>query len=267
MKRLEGRVALVTGGLRGIGIAIVERFLEEGAEVILADIKPVGDQDIAATLARLGQACSYSQLDVAVEEQWIAAEKTVRAQFGRLDILVGNAGVDCVGAVETIPLQDWRRIMSINVDGLFLGTKHFTPLLSDSGKKHRGGSSIINISSIMGLVGYAETSAYNASKGAARLFSKATAIEFAQKRMGIRVNSLHPGFVRTPLLEIGMQHWADQGAAPSAQALIDQLDQATPLGRIADPAEIAAAVAFLASDDASYMTGSELVVDGGWTAH
>jgi NAD(P)-dependent dehydrogenase (short-subunit alcohol dehydrogenase family) len=266
MNRLSGRVALVTGGLRGIGIAVVERFLAEGAEVIIADLKPADDADVAAVLARLGAAAHYLQLNVAQEAQWEVAAATVRQQFGRLDVLVGNAGTDCVGAVETLKYADWQRIMSINVDGLFLGTKHFTTLMSETGKKTAGGASIINISSIMGLVGYSETSAYNTSKGAARLFSKATAIEFAQKRMAIRVNSVHPGFVRTPLLEAGMQRWVDKGLAEKAQDLIDGLDAATPLGRIAEPSEIAAAIAFLASDDASYVTGAELAVDGGWTA-
>jgi NAD(P)-dependent dehydrogenase (short-subunit alcohol dehydrogenase family) len=264
--RLAGRVAMVTGALRGIGIAIVERYLAEGAEVVLADLKADSDPDVLAVMQRLGQAASYVRVDVAQEADWEAAAKVVRDRFGRLDILVNNAGVDCVGPVETLGLDAWRRIMGVNVDGVFLGTKHFTTLLSDTGKTTAAGSSIINISSIMGLVGYSETSAYNASKGAVRLFSKATAIEFAQKRMAIRVNSIHPGFVKTPLLDIGMQRWADEGLAPSAQALIDGLDSATPLGRIARPEEIAGAAYFLASDDSSYCTGSELVVDGGWTA-
>lgn len=266
MKRLDGRVALVTGGLRGIGIACVERLLEEGAEVILADLKQRDDADVVDTLGRLGQAARYVRLDVADETGWAQVEAHVRADYGRLDILVGNAGVDCVGPVETLSMDQWRRIMSVNVDGLFLGVKHLTRLLSETGKRTRGGASIITISSIMGLVGYAETSAYNTSKGAARLFSKAIAVEFAQKRMAIRANSVHPGFVRTPLLMIGMQRWADQGLADSAQALVDGLDAATPLGRIAEPSEIASVVAFLASDDASYVTGAEIVVDGGWTA-
>lgn len=265
MKRLEGRVALVTGGLRGIGGATVERFLEEGAEVVVADLKAPDDAVVVETLKRFGQAATYIQMNVANEADWIAAEQKVRADFGRLDILVGNAGVEGVGAVETITLDYWRRVMSINVDGLFLGTKHFTPLMAETGKKTKGGASIINVSSIMGLVGGSEITPYNTSKGAARLFSKSAAIEFAQKRIPIRVNSVHPGFVKTPLLAEGMDNAAKAGAG-DVNGMLSQLDQLTPLGRIADPSEIASAIAFLASDDASFMIGAELVVDGGWTA-
>jgi len=266
MKRLEGRVALVTGGLRGIGAAIVERFLAEGADVLCADLKPADDPDAARAMKEFGPRALYLQLNVAHEADWERASAEIARAHRRLDVLVNNAGVDGVGAVETITFESWRRVMSVNVDGAFLGVKHLTRLMSETGKKTPGGASIINISSIMGLVGYSETSSYNASKGAIRLFTKAIAIEFAQKRMGVRANSIHPGFVKTPLLDFGMQRWADQGLAPSAQALIDGLDAATPLGRIARPEEIAAPAAFLASDDASYVTGAELVVDGGWTA-
>jgi NAD(P)-dependent dehydrogenase (short-subunit alcohol dehydrogenase family) len=142
-----------------------------------------------------------------------------------------------------------------------------TRLLAESGASTPCGSSVINVSSIMGLVGYSETSAYNTSKGAVRLFTKSVAIEFASKRTPIRVNSLHPGFVNTPLLAAGMRRWVEQGAAAKVQDLIDALAAATPNGRIAEPAEIAGAAFFLASDDSSYCTGSELIVDGGWTAH
>ncbi len=265
MKRLEGRVALVTGGLRGIGGATVERFLEEGAEVVVADLKAVDDAEVVEIMARFGQAATYVQLNVANEADWEAAAKKVRADFGRLDILVGNAGIEGVGAVESISLDYWRRVMSVNVDGLFLGTKHCQPLMAETGKKTKGGASIINVSSIMGLVGGSEITPYNTSKGAARLFSKAAAIEFAQKRIPIRVNSVHPGFVKTPLLAQGMDHAAQAGAG-NVGDLLSSLDQLTPLGRIAEPSEIASAIAFLASDDASFMLGAELVVDGGWTA-
>ena len=265
MKRLEGRVALVTGGLRGIGGATVERFVEEDAVVIVADLKASDDADVVAFLGKLGQQASYIQLNVANEADWEAARATVERDFGRLDILVGNAGVEGVGAVETMSLDYWRKVMSINVDGLFLGTKHFTTLMAETGKKTKGGASIINVSSIMGLVGGSEISPYNTSKGAARLFTKSVAIEFAQKRIPIRVNSMHPGFVMTPLLQQGMDNAAKAGAA-DVDAMLSSLDQLTPIGRIADPSEIASGIAFLASDDASFMTGAELVIDGGWTA-
>jgi NAD(P)-dependent dehydrogenase (short-subunit alcohol dehydrogenase family) len=266
MKNLSGRVALVSGALRGIGLAIAERYLAEGAAVVLTDLAGPADPSVTAVLNRLGGAASYLELDVANEADWQAAEAQVHARHGRLDILVNNAGIDCTGAVEELELTAWRRIMSINVDGVFLGTKTFTRLLAETGRTTRFGSSIINISSIMGLVGYTDTSAYNTGKGAVRLFTKSVAIEFATKRTPIRVNSIHPGFVNTPLLEIGMRKWVALGMAEKAQDLIDQIAAATPNGRLAEPAEIAGAAYFLACDDSSYCTGSELVIDGGWTA-
>jgi len=266
MSALAGRVALVSGGLRGIGLAIAERYVQEGAAVVLADLGAPSHGDVQSILSRLGSTASYLKLDVVQEAEWRSAEASIRASHGRLDILVNNAGVDCTGAVETLEMAAWRRIMSVNVDGVFLGTKTFTPLLAETGRRTRFGSSVINISSIMGLVGYSETSAYNASKGAVRLFTKSVAIEFAKKRTPIRVNSIHPGFVKTPLLEIGMENWVRLGMAEKAQDLIDGLAAATPNGRLAEPSEIAGAAFFLASDDSSYCTGSELVVDGGWTA-
>jgi NAD(P)-dependent dehydrogenase (short-subunit alcohol dehydrogenase family) len=266
MKRLEGRVALVTGALRGIGLAIAERYVAEGARVVLTDLAAANADEVKTILEKLGAAASYLQLDVAQEAAWIAAENAVRAGLGRLDILVNNAGIDCTGAIESLEFAAWRRIMSINVDGVFLGTKTFSHLLAESGKSTRCGSSIINMSSIMGIVGLSEASAYNANKGAVRLFTKAVALEYAKKGTRIRVNSIHPGFVKTPLLDIGMQKWVDRGLAGSAKELIDGLAAATPNGRLAEPSEIAGVAYFLASDDSSYCTGSELVVDGGWTA-
>lgn len=266
MSMLTGRVALVSGALRGIGLAIAERYLREGAQVVLADLAAGDSPDVDATLQRLGSSASYLMLDVTQEAHWRGAEQRVRATHQRLDVLVNNAGIDCTGPVETLELESWRQLMSVNLDGVFLGIKVCTPLLAASGATTPYGSSIINMSSTMGMVGYSETSAYNASKGAVRLLSKAVAIEFAHKRTPIRVNSLHPGFVRTPLLEIGMRKWAERGMGKSAQDLIDAIAAATPNGRLAEPAEIAGAAYFLASDDSSYCTGSELVIDGGWTA-
>jgi NAD(P)-dependent dehydrogenase (short-subunit alcohol dehydrogenase family) len=266
MSRLAGRVALVTASLCGIGLAVAERYVTEGAAVVLSDLDAAANSEVTGTLQRLGDAASYVQLDVAEETAWLAAAAEIREVHGRLDILVNNAGVYGTGAVETLDLALWRRVMSINVDGVFLGIKTFAPLLAETGKTTPFGSSIINMSSIIGLVGYAETSAYNTSKGAVRLMTEALAIEFATKRTPIRVNSLHPGFVRPPLLEIGFQNWVDLGIAESVQQLIENVSATTPARRLAESPEIAGAAYFLASDDSSYCTGTELVVDGGWTA-
>jgi NAD(P)-dependent dehydrogenase (short-subunit alcohol dehydrogenase family) len=265
-RRLQGKVAFVSGGLRGIGLACVERFLAEGAEVVLSDLD-AADGDLAReVLGRLGQAASYVQANVTREEDWQRARDVVLGRHGKLHVLVNNAGIDLTGPVEGLTMEGWRRIMDINVDGVFLGVKTFVPMLAEHGGAFRGGGSIINVSSIMGLVGYTDTSAYNASKGAVRLFTKSIAVEFAKKQMPIRANSLHPGFVVTPLLQEGFQRWVDKGAAEKPQDLVDAVAAQTPLGRLAEPAELAGGAFFLASEDSAYMTGAELVMDGGWTA-
>lgn len=265
-QRLQDRVALVTGGLRGIGLAIVERYVAEGAKVVVTDLDAPDSVIAGETLAKLGDAASYYRSNVTEEVEWEKLRDQVREHHGKLHVLVNNAGTDLTGPVETLTMEGWRRIMAINVDGVFLGTKHFVPLMAETGKDLRGGASIVNISSIMGIVGYSEVSAYNASKGAVRMFTKGIAVEFASKRMSIRANSVHPGFVETPLLAAGFQRWVDKGFAENAQDLVAAMSAATPVGRLARPEEIAGAIFFLASEDASYVTGSELVVDGGWTA-
>jgi NAD(P)-dependent dehydrogenase (short-subunit alcohol dehydrogenase family) len=265
-QRLVGKVAFISGGLRGIGLACAERFLAEGAEVVLSDLDADDSDHAEVAMAKLGQAASYVQANVTKEEDWQRARDVVQERHGKLHILVNNAGTDLTGAVETISMESWRRIMDVNVDGVFLGVKTFVPMMADSGKGVKGGSSIINVSSIMGMVGYNEVSAYNASKGAVRLFTKGIAVEFAQKKMPIRANSLHPGFVVTPLLHAGFQRWVDSGFAEKKEDLMDAVSGATPLGRLADPSELASGCFFLASEDSSYMTGAELVMDGGWTA-
>jgi NAD(P)-dependent dehydrogenase (short-subunit alcohol dehydrogenase family) len=245
MGRLDGRICLVTGAGRGIGAAIATAFVQAGAEVVLTDIQK---ESVEAHASALGQSAYVH--DVADEADWIRIVGDVALRFGRLDILVNNAGYGWLKPVVDIPLDEWRRLMAVNVDGTFLGMKHGIPLI-----ERAGGGAIVNMSSMYGLVGNAGTAAYCASKGAVTLMTKAVALECAERRNGIRVNSIHPGYVQTPSI---------------AEALntvqIEQLRKLHPIGRIAEPAEIARAVVFLASEDASFMTGAELVVDGGFTS-
>lgn len=263
--RLEGRVALVSGALRGIGRAIAECLAADGASTILTDLDPEGSAEAATVSESIRQAV-YIRLDATSEADWQRARDRVQTDFGRLDILVNNVGSDLTGKVQETALEDWRRLMTINLDSVFLGTKSFQPLLEQAGRTTPYGSSIINISSIMGIVGMGNVSAYNASKGGVRLLTKSNALEFADAGIPIRVNSVHPGFVDTPLLKKGFEGWAQRDPSLSVQMLEDGVVHNTPMKRLAQPSEIGKVVAFLASDDASYMTGSEVVVDGGWTA-
>jgi NAD(P)-dependent dehydrogenase (short-subunit alcohol dehydrogenase family) len=265
-QRLKGRVAFVSGGLRGIGLACVERFLAEGAEVVLSDLDAADGPVATEVMARLGQAASYVQANATLEADWQRARDLVAERHGKLHILVNNAGIGPTCAVETMELEDWRRVMAINVDGVFLGVKTFTTMLAKSGAEVTGGASIINVSSMYGIVGAVETSAYNASKGAVRLFTKGIALEFATKKMPIRANSLHPGMIETPMMDNGFQAVVDKGLAESVQQLKDGMIALTPLGRLGQPEDLAAGVFFLASADSAFMTGAELVMDGGWTA-
>lgn len=263
--RLKGRVALVSGALRGIGRAIAECLAHDGATVIITDLDALDSAPVTEALSQM-PGSAYLRLDATQESEWQAARDEVDKRFGRLDILVNNVGADLTGKVQDLELSAWHRLMALNLDSVFLGTKTFQPMLARTGETTPYGSSIINISSIMGIVGLGDVSAYNASKGAVRLFTKSNALEFADNGVPICVNSVHPGFVDTPLLRKGMQNWAERDGTLTAQDLIDGMAQTTPIKRLAQPIEIGKVVAFLASDDASYMTGSEVVVDGGWTA-
>lgn len=266
MERLNGDVALVTGALSGIGLASAQRMHAEGARLILSDILAPEDPAVAEVLAGFGGRARYLRLNVMEEADWNAARANVDADEARLDILVHNAGTSALGAIEDVPLEAWRRVQAVNSDGLFMGTKAFATLLASSGAQRKGGASVVIISSMLGIVGFPNSVAYVTSKGAARLFAKAAAVEFAERRMSIRVNSVHPGFVATPLTLSGLDRIAADNGLPSAEPIIADLNSKTPLGRMAETAEIASVVAFLASDDAAYMTGSELLVDGGYTA-
>ena len=261
---LDGKVALVSGALRGIGRATGECLAERGAKVWFTDLDDA-DAERPRRLAQTLPAATYMKLDAASEEDWQAARRRVESEDGRLDILVNNVGTQVSGKVEDISLADWQRVMRVNADSCFLGVKVFKTLLESSGALSPGGASIVNISSMMGTVGISDSGPYCASKGAVRLFTKAIAIEFAEAGVPIRANSVHPGFVDTEMLREGYTGLSEQLGVPFAE-LFAGAEAMVPVKRMAQPLDIARVVAFLASDDAAYMTGSEVAVDGGCTA-
>lgn len=248
--RLENKVALISGGARAMGAAEARMFAREGAKVVIGDVLDAEGTRVAAEIAESGGDALFVHLDVTHEEDWRSAIGAATSSFSKLDILVNNAGIWRRGRVEDTTVEDWDMILDVNAKGVFLGTKLAIPEM-----RKAGGGSIINISSTAGLVGGPRSSAYTASKGAVRLFTKATAVQYAQE--GIRANSIHPGPIDTPMIQ---QVW--HGEEQSREAALAR----TPLGRIGTPDDIAYGVLFLASDESSFMTGSELVIDGGSTA-
>jgi len=262
--RLPGKVAIVTGGASGIGAETARTFALHGASVVLCDMQDGLGLGVAGEIVAAGGIAEYRTLDVCKEDQWIALVADVEKKFGRIDILGNIAGISGRPAGVTIQasgvmtgmalqeqtLESWNRIMEVNSTGVFLGTKSVYPAM-----KRAGGGSIINISSICGIVGSFANAAYHASKGAVRIFSKSAALQYAKDQ--IRVNSVHPGFVDTPMARPGLL------GNESGKARMD----ATPLGRFGKPSDIALGCLYLASDDAAWVTGSELVIDGGMTAN
>jgi cyclopentanol dehydrogenase len=248
--RLENKVALISGGARGQGAAEVRLFAREGARVVFGDILDEEGRKVEAEVRELGGEAAYVHLDVVSEADWESAVGTAVARYGKLDILVNNAGVVSWGVLEDTTAQEWDRVMDVNAKGVFLGTRTAIPAMREA-----GGGSIINISSISGMIGQDSIQpVYNASKGAVRLLTKATAVQYANEN--IRVNSIHPGTVAT-----------DMNAERRANLeLLQQTLSRIPLGRIAQPEDIAYAALYLASDESSFVTGSELVIDGGFTS-
>lgn len=259
--RIQDKIALITGAGSGIGAAIANRLSAEGAIVIVTGHNEENCTQVVRAIEARGFGAYFMHLDVTDESSWIQVYAQIEEKFGKLHILVNNAGIGLCGPTTQFSLADWRRVMAVNLDGVFLGIKHAIPLLQKS-----GGGSIINIASSDGIVGVSEAAAYCASKGGVRLLTKAVALECASLGNNIRVNSVHPGSVDTPMVEKD-QDWMQRvqvlGGVENAKK---ERAKFIPLHRVAAPAEIASVVLFLASDDASYMTGSELVVDGGITA-
>ena len=256
MAELEGRVALVTGASRGIGAATARALAAAGAKVIVTDVADTGE--LAHELGGLAR-----RLDTTDEADWAETIAFVRREAGGLDILVNNAGVFTLGPITGVSLEEWRRVHSVNVDGVFLGCKHAVPALAERAGKWAGGAAIINLSSVAGLVGFAGASCYCASKGAVKLMTKCLALELAPAK--IRVNSVHPGVIDTHMGDEVVHGLAAAGGVGDNEARA-QVDGMHPLGHMGKVADIAEAIAFLASDKAAFMTGSEMVVDGGWTA-
>ncbi len=256
MDELAGRVALVTGGARGLGAAAAKALAAEGAKVVVSDVA-----DGNETAAAIGGA--YVKHDVASEEQWIAAIAFAKERFGGLDILVNNAGIFWMKPIALETLEAFRRMQQVNVEGVFLGLKHAIPAIAERGAKWDGGGSIINLSSVAGIIGSPMTLAYNASKGAVRLMTKSAALECARAGQKVRVNSVHPGIIETQMMTDAAEAIA---GASGVNDTMERFASFHPMGRLGRDIDIANAVAFLASSKAAFMTGSELVVDGGMTA-
>ena len=247
--RLEGKVALITGGAHGMGAEECRLFAREGAKVVIADIRDEDGRQVEAQIAEAGGEAVFVHLDVADEASWSAAVRDTVSRFGKLDILVNNAGISGSGEKDFTNIEAWDRLMNINAKGVFLGITHAVPEMTKA-----GGGSIVNISSISGFVGQEFVHpGYNASKGAVRILTKSTAVQHAKDN--IRVNSVHPGMM-PPMVTS-----APRGSEGREAAVAE-----VPMAREGRPIEVANAVLFLASDDASYITGTELVVDGGFTA-
>jgi NAD(P)-dependent dehydrogenase (short-subunit alcohol dehydrogenase family) len=266
MNRLDNRIALITGAAQGIGAATAALMARAGASVLIGDVQDDAGRAVAESIRSTGGNAGFVHLDVTSEGDWQGACDTARREFGGLDILVNNAGVILRGPSRDMSLEDWRRVEAVNIDGVFLGTRACAPLLRERAGLFPGGSAIVNVSSIMGLVGSGFSGAYSMSKGAVRIYTKSAALEFAQAGMGIRVNSVHPGFIDTDMAAGARQFFVEKGMAPDVQAAHRMLVQRHPLGRLGTADDIAHAIVFLASDDAAFVTGSELVVDGGYTA-
>ena len=249
MGRLEGKTALVTGAASGIGLQTSIRLAEEGARVMMTDIKLEEGRKQAE---KLDANATFLKLDITEEEEWISVLDETVKRFDRLDILVNSAGMVLIADVEQITLEDWRKVHDVNLDGTFLGCKHGVRVM-----KQFGAGSIINLSSVSGMIGGFNLAAYNSSKGAVRMLTKSVALHCARADYGIRCNSIHPTFIETPMLESMIRDSPDPEKA--RQTLVRQV----PLRRIGKPDDVANMIVYLASDESTFVTGTEMVIDGG----
>jgi NAD(P)-dependent dehydrogenase (short-subunit alcohol dehydrogenase family) len=266
MNRLDGKVALISGAARGIGAETARLMAEGGAKVAVGDVLDDRGRETARTIEGAGGEAIYTHLDVTREDDWTAAVAAVTDRFGGLDILVNNAGVFLGMSIEEASLADWHRLCGVNLTGVFLGTKLALPALRESARHSPQGSVIVNLASVAGLVGSSGDPLYSMTKGGVTLFTKSAALEFARKGYRIRVNSIHPGTTETEMgdqvLTMRARNLGTNDLEPARQQALTRI----PIGRMGTVGDIAKGIVFLASDDAGFITGAGLVVDGGITA-
>ena len=252
MGRVAGKIALVTGGARGLGFYIAKLLANEGAQVVITDVNEVAGLEAATSITLSGGYCQFLQQDVCDEKRWDDVIQSLCKDFGGLHILVNNAGIAGAGSIEELSFDTWKQTIAVNLDSVFLGTQKAVEVMKVSG------GSVINISSIMGLVGNSGIAAYNASKGGVRLLTKSAALHCADQNYPVRVNSVHPGYVLTEMVQNGLD-----ALGPQAW---EEVVGSIPVKKMGEPDDVAYGVLYLASDESKYVTGSELVIDGGFTA-
>ena len=255
MNRLQNRIALITGGASGIGKATALLFAREGADVAVTDLNVAAGEAVAAEIKAMGRGAIFIRHDTSSEADWKAAIAAVKEKFGRLDVLLNGAGIALRKSLLETSLADWRKVQAVNLDGVFLGTREGIAAMRES-----GGGSIINISSIAGIIGLSTSAAYCASKGGVKLLTKSAALESGANGWKVRVNSVHPGYIETPMVLGSIE------ASASGERLKKNIVERHPIGRMGKAEEIAEGILYLASDASSFVTGAELVIDGGYTA-
>ena len=263
--RLDGKVALVTGAARGLGAVTAQVLAQAGARVVVTDILEAAGRAVVDGINAAGGEAVFAAHDVTSEAQWEAAVAAAIARFGRLDVLVNNAGIETAALITECTAEDFRRTMDINVTGTFLGMKHAIRAMSAGGASGQGGS-IVNISSVAGMIGAVAHSAYCSSKGAVRLLTKTAAVECGRLGIAVRVNSVHPGVIETDMGANFIKGVRDLGLAPDLEQARAGVAAMHPMGLVGEPVDVAHAVLFLASNASKWMTGAELAIDGGLVA-
>ncbi|ARN78920.1 3-beta hydroxysteroid dehydrogenase [Nonlabens spongiae] len=256
MKRVKNKVAIVTGGASGLGKSSAKLLAKEGAKIVVSDIDEEGGKKVVQQIKEDGGEAIFIKQDVAKEDEWKNVIETTLETYGKLHILANSAGIGLGGTVEDVTLEDWKNLIDINLNGTFLGTKYGIKGM----RKTDEGGSIINFSSIEGLIGDPNLPAYNASKGGVTIFTKSAALHCAKQGYGIRINSIHPAYIWTPMVENFLKAQGDVEEGKK------QLESLHPIGHLGEPDDIGYGVVYLASDESKFMTGSELVIDGGYTA-